>query len=196
MKTLKALSEASIFIRRWWAHPMQLGSLLPSSRFLSAFIAREALKRIDEDEYILELGAGTGRFTKALLAQGIDPRRILAIEIDPRLIHYLHSQFPDVQVIQGNACHLTQLVLPHLQGRRIGVIISGLPMLGFSRAIQKDIVDNCFSVLKEKGALLQFTYGLSSSLNASHLGIQKKRLGWVLRNVPPACVWSYEKDVV
>ena len=194
MRKSNAFKESFIFLKRWCAHPFQLGALFPSSRFLAFFMAKEALKRMDEGDYILELGPGTGRFTRALLEAGISPDRIIGVEIDTRLIGYLQDQFPDIQFIQGNACHLTHLIPPHVQGR-IGVIISGLPMLGFCRTVQKEIVDNCFSILKKGGNLLQFTYGLSSSLDSPSFGIHQNRLGWVLRNIPPACIWSYEKDV-
>ncbi len=63
-------------------------------------MAKEAVKRLGADDYILELGAGTGPFTTALLHQGIQPDRILVIEIDPRLVAYLRAQYPDVTIIQ------------------------------------------------------------------------------------------------
>ena len=57
-----------LFLRRWLANPLQMGSIIPSSPALGRQVAR--LIERHEDEVVLELGAGTGAITRALLAGG------------------------------------------------------------------------------------------------------------------------------
>jgi len=62
-----------MFFRRWLANPLQMGSVIPSSPALCRRIAGQV--RRDPDEAVLELGAGTGVVSRALLASGVPPDR-------------------------------------------------------------------------------------------------------------------------
>ncbi|MBV9444093.1 MAG: hypothetical protein JO217_15525, partial [Acidobacteriaceae bacterium] len=47
---------------------------------------------------VLEIGAGTGSITRALLRRGLRPERLFVIERDPTLAAFLEQKFPGVQV--------------------------------------------------------------------------------------------------
>lgn len=194
-KAISPFKETLTFLKRWCVHPYQLGAILPSSRALARFIASCALQNLEEEDYVLELGAGTGRLTQALLDQGLDPRRLICLEIDPDLANYLLDRFPQTHIIQGSACALESLV-PSSLHKKVGVVISGLPMLSFPHIVQQEILRGCFDILKMHGRLLQFTYSPFSSIDAHRFRMRKQRLGWVIRNVPPACVWSYTQETL
>ena len=51
-------ANKSLFFRRWLANPLQMGSIVPSSPVLCGRIARQI--RRAPDEFVVELGAGTG----------------------------------------------------------------------------------------------------------------------------------------
>ena len=88
-KLMKNVREKVIFLKQWCANPRQLGSLIPSSRFLGRAMAEETVKHLKSDEYVVEIGSGTGSLTRALLEAGISPDRLLCVEIDPYLVAYL-----------------------------------------------------------------------------------------------------------
>lgn len=193
-KNISPLKESFIFLKRWFAHPHWIGSLVPSSKALARFMAQSVAERLNPDEYVLELGAGTGRFTQALLDEGIPASRIICLEIDHELSHYLQGRFPSIEILQGNACFIRDL-LPESYHGKIGVVLSGLPMLGFSLLVQEKILKGCLSLMKSKGPFLQFTYSPFPSIHSErfHVYMDKKRLGWVLKNFPPASVWCYSE---
>lgn len=55
--------------RRWLRNPLMMGSIIPSAPALRRRIAAAAERSLDE--YVLDLGAGTGVVTRALLHSGI-----------------------------------------------------------------------------------------------------------------------------
>jgi phosphatidylethanolamine/phosphatidyl-N-methylethanolamine N-methyltransferase len=61
----------SLFLRRWARNPLQMGSVVPSSPALCRRIAR--LARWGPGESVVELGAGTGVVSRALLRSGLPP---------------------------------------------------------------------------------------------------------------------------
>lgn len=185
-----ASKEMAVFLRRWLSHPWRMGCLWPSSKILARRMAQAALAELAQGELVLELGGGTGRLTQALLDCGVPSDRIVCIELDAKLADYLRERFPGIHVLQGNACFLNTLIPGAWQGK-IGVVLSGLPMLNFSALMQQQIVQGCFDVLKPEGAIVQLTYGLGVSIKAPVQGLTSQRLGFVWQNMPPAHVWAY-----
>lgn len=180
-----------LFLLRVLKNPRQLGAVAPSSRRLVEVLARHAI--VDDHSPIIELGGGTGALTRALIKTGIDPSRIYVIELDPALANYLKTALPQVNVIHGNAAHLDQ-ILPKKVIGKVKRVVSGLPMINIPEPIRKQILESSFGVLAPEGAFLQYTYSPRSSINAEAYGLNKKRLGTIFRNLPPATIWQYTKD--
>src|SRR5690242_10460672 len=67
-------SGPTLFFRRWLANPLQMGSVIPSSSALCQRIVAQS--NWGADEAVLELGAGTGVVSRALLAAGLPPSRL------------------------------------------------------------------------------------------------------------------------
>lgn len=183
--------EHLVFFKRWVRNPLQVGALLPSSRFLARLIGQQVL--LPSGHIIVELGGGTGKLTFELLAAGIPPECLYVVEIDPVLVTYLSHKFPNVVILNGNASNLTNLIPPHLHGK-VSTIISGIPLLNMPRILQKNIINACLNVLSLKGRVIQFTYSPFSSFPAKKFGLSKIRAGTILRNLPPATVWCYERS--
>lgn len=183
--------EHLIFFKRWFRNPLQVGALLPSSRFLARLIGRQVF--LPPDHIIIELGGGTGKLTFELLDAGIPAESLYVVEIDPVLVHYLSRKLPNVVILQGNAADLPTLIPPNLHGK-VSTIISGMPLLNMPRILQKNIIDACLTVLSRKGKFIQFTYSPFSSFPAKKFGLSKIRAGIIFRNLPPATVWCYERS--
>jgi phosphatidylethanolamine/phosphatidyl-N-methylethanolamine N-methyltransferase len=187
----EADSEELLFLKRWFANPLKVGAVLPSSPFLARLVARQV--RRQPEEFVVELGAGTGSVTKELLRAGIPADKLLVIEIDPKLVAFLRREVPEARIIQGDATRLSEL-LPREAVGRVGTVISGIPMVTVPLEIQQRMVDAWFAVLARGGYMLQYTYSLVSPLPEAKLGLKGRRRGIAVRNLPPAWVWSYERE--
>ena len=75
-------------------------------------------------------------------------------------------------------------------------IVSGLGLLSMPSSLQQDILSAAFACLREGGVFVQFTYGPSAPVRddvAATLGLRVRRGEFVLRNMPPATVYVYER---
>jgi len=194
-----SLRERVLFFGRWIRNPRQLGAIAPSSRALAMVIGNTAVAenrdKLEKGHYILELGAGTGVFTKALLDAGLAPEQLICVELDPSLHRLLAHKFPGIHLIQGDARHLQDILPPHTRGRIEGVV-SGIPLMMLSRAACAQIIENIFQVLAPQGSLYQFTYSPRSSISTRHFGLLKRRVRTVFQNFPPATVWAYRRQEI
>ncbi len=183
--------ERKLFFLRALKNPRQLGSITPSSRYLGQLLAKHA--NVDDTSPIVELGGGTGSLTRSLISAGVEPSRIYVIELDAALANYLTVEFPGVNVIQGDATNLENILPKKVLGK-VKRVVSGIPMINVPESIRGKILESAFNVLEKGGIFLQYTYAPRSSINAKAHGLIKKRLGTIFRNFPPASVWQYSKD--
>jgi phosphatidylethanolamine/phosphatidyl-N-methylethanolamine N-methyltransferase len=177
----------ALFLRRWAANPLQMGSLVPSSPALGRRIA--ALVECRGDEVVVELGAGTGAITRALLAGGVPAERLVVVEIVPDMAAHLAREFPGVTVVQGDAFALPEALPASLRGR-IGTAICGIPLVLLPIEQQRRFVDAVEAVAPGRGFLL-YTYCVTSPLPWRRLGLSARREAWTPLNLPPASVWRY-----
>jgi phospholipid N-methyltransferase len=148
---------------------------------------------------VVELGGGTGVFTRALIAHGIVPDDLLVLELNDALFEHLRGRFPKAHVVCGDARELKQIATDDgFLGRGMAdVVISGLGLLSMSRPMQSDILRSAFDVLTPDGRLVQFTYGPKSPVSRdilADLELSVRRGGFAWWNVPPATVYVYTRN--
>ena len=177
----------ALFLKRWAANPLQMGSLVPSSPALTRRIAR--LTTWAGDETVVELGAGTGVVSRALLEAGLPPERLHVIEIVPEMADHLRNTLPGVRVIIGDAFDLPNLLPRGLHGK-VGTVICGIPLVLLPVAEQRRFVAAVEAVAPGRGFLL-YTYCITSPLPYRRLGLAARREAWTPLNLPPASVWRY-----
>jgi phospholipid N-methyltransferase len=146
---------------------------------------------------VVELGGGTGVFTRALLDRGNAPRDLLVVELNEELAQLLKQRFADVRIVNGDACELPAITRgEQFAEDGVDAVVSGLGFLSMPRSLQKAILEAVFAVLGPERPLIQFTYGPSNPLPRellSELGIAVRRASVVLLNVPPATVYVYTR---
>jgi phosphatidylethanolamine/phosphatidyl-N-methylethanolamine N-methyltransferase len=189
-------SDLIAFTRSWLRAPKTVGAAAPSGRGLAKLMAGQ----VDPlgDGLVVELGAGTGVITQALLAHGVDPARLVVFERDPSLVALVRRKMPEVNVICADARSLRQTLAAAYPSRPVSTIISSLPLLSMPRSLRWRIAVECHRTLNGQGKLIQFTYGPFSPLPnriLMSLGWQAKRAGMVWGNLPPAVVWNYGHTV-
>ncbi len=178
---------AALFLRRWLANPLQMGSIVPSSRALGRRVAR--LVERQGDEVVVELGAGTGAITRALLAGGVPADRLVVVEIVPDMAEHLAASLPGVRVVQGDAFDLAA-TLPGWMHGKVGTAICGIPLVLLPVERQRRFVEQVEAVAPGRGFLL-YTYCVTSPLPWRALGLHAERKAWTPLNFPPASVWRY-----
>ena len=188
----------ALFLKRWLRRPFAMGAVMPSGPWLTHKIARTTLAALKgRDGHVVELGAGTGEVTRALLAVGIPAARLAVIERDPELSAFLHRRFSGPRIIEGDAARLRQL-LSRNGVEQVAAVVSGLPLLSLPADIVNGIVTGVFDVLPPGGEMVQFTYGPAPPVPRElrdGLRLEARRVGRVWRNVPPAVVWTFSQPV-
>jgi len=184
-------SKSRLFGGEWLKAPRRVGAIAPSSPAL----ARAITARLSEtDGPILELGPGTGVFTAALLARGVPPQQIAAIEASEGFAASLADAYRDVTVIHGDAARVRYL--SPFGEAAAGCVVCGLPLLAIPPAKLLRIVAGSFAALRPGGEFRLFTYGPICPVSEailSRLGLASRRTAFVALNMPPASVFVLER---
>lgn len=180
-------NDALSFLMAWVAAPLRVASVTPSSASLAALMTRD----IGPDTGpVLELGPGTGPFTRALLARGVKEEDLTLIEAGADFAALLNQRFPRARIFEMDAASLRHLSL--FEGPVVGAVVSGLPFLSIPPRKAQAILEGVFATLRPDGALYQFTYGRRCPIDQSvldRLDLQATRVGRTFRNLPPATVF-------
>jgi phosphatidylethanolamine/phosphatidyl-N-methylethanolamine N-methyltransferase len=186
----------ALFLKRWLRRPFAMGAVVPSGPRLARAMAETTLACMEgRMGHVIELGAGTGEVTKALLAAGVPSSRLALVERDPELARFLREHFRGLQIIEGDAAHLPGLLIAN-GVERIAAVVSSLPLLSLPSEVVNDIVSGVFETLPVGAPMVQFTYGPKAPVPFAQRdrfrlhGVRGKRI-W--RNMPPAVVWTFRQ---
>jgi phospholipid N-methyltransferase len=165
----------------------------------SPYLISRLLRSIDFDRarLVVQFGVGTGCITRELLSRMRPDARLLAIEINPVFVAE-GGQIRDRRFMLRQACASSLPRLLRDVGARAGdidYIVSSLPLA----IMDDDLVDRILAVsqasLSPGGMFVQYQYSLK------HLGALERRygdvrLGFTLRNFPPAFVYECSQATV
>jgi len=173
------------FFKGWIRNPLAMGAFAPSGRSLAKLMAKD----VSPAARVIELGAGTGTVTEALLANGVSPSNLYIVERDPQFVKILKRRFPRCHVIAADAL---ELELPFEATAAFDFVISGLPLLCFSPDKRYRALQQALQLLKPNGRLHQFTYAgrcpVDRDLRAL-LRVDSVLLGIAALNLPPGFVY-------
>jgi len=187
------LNETKEFLAALIANPLSVGAVLPSSAALAAAITASVRPGPGN---ILELGSGTGVFSREILRKGISPTRLILVEQDEMLSQRLKDQFPASTVLQVPAQNLNPDIHPELTN--VATTVCGLPLLNMSRAQHEQLLRTVFDVMVPQGALYLFTYGFRCPVSPSILDkfeLSVSLVRFVALNLPPASVYRLSKRI-
>jgi phosphatidylethanolamine/phosphatidyl-N-methylethanolamine N-methyltransferase len=187
VNTAYAYSDYVRFLRSWVASPLQVGAVAPSGGSLARLMTIEISASTGQ---VLELGPGTGAFTRALLDRGVDENDLTLVEYEWDFASLLQRRFPKARVLRMDASRLADKML--FQDATVGAVVSGLPLLCFPPEIITAILSGAFNYCRPEGAFYQVTYGPRCPVPRAildALGLEARRIGWTVRNLPPATVY-------
>lgn len=183
-----------LFWRRYLHRPLGVGAVAPSGASLAKAMVQTLAP--GAGDVIVEIGPGTGPFTRALLASGVAPAKLILVEFDPEFVRHLRHRFPGVTVLQGDAQELPRLLKEQGHGK-VPRILSGLPLRSMPEAVRTGISRAMATSLSDDGMLVQFSYFLAPPLTEAEVaacGLKARRARMVMANVPPAFVWRYSRN--
>jgi phosphatidylethanolamine/phosphatidyl-N-methylethanolamine N-methyltransferase len=184
-----------LFWRRYLHRPLGVGAVAPSGSSLAKAMVQTLAPQAGD--VIVEIGPGTGPFTRALLAAGVAPAKLILVEFDAEFVRHLRHKFPGVTVLQGDAQELPRLLKEQGHGK-VPRILSGLPLRSMPEPVRTGISRAMASSLADEGTLVQFSYFLAPPLAEAEVkacGLTARRARTVMANIPPAFVWRYSKSV-
>lgn len=185
-----ASSDFALFMGQLLRKPHQVVALAPSSKGLCAEMAAE----LDPAKGpVVELGAGTGNITQAILDAGIAPENCHSIEMNPDFCDRLRMRFSGLNVYQMSAGDCGDLDLTNVQA-----VVSGLPLLSMPLDLQRGILGGFTKLITPGGDYVQFTYGPKPPVAKTvrdELGLEWRKSGKIWWNMPPARVYRFSQPV-
>ncbi|MCV0394695.1 MAG: methyltransferase domain-containing protein [Rhizobiaceae bacterium] len=178
------------FFKGWIDKPKAVGAIIPTS----AITARRMASVIDVSSRlpVLELGAGTGVITKAILATGLKPSNLYAVEYSEEFVTHLRETYPTVNVIRGDAFDLDE-TLSDAPALTFDSVISAVPLLSFPVEQRIAYVEDLLTRIPAGRPVVQITYGPRSPVPPLRGNYSVEHFDFVLRNIPPAQLWVYRR---
>lgn len=186
----RKFDEEIRFFKGWMDGPKSVGAILPTSgvtarRMASVITPQSGLP-------VLELGPGTGIITKAILQKGITPENLVSIEFSTDFYLHLTKTFPSVNFINGDAFDLEK-TLGNFRDRQFDSVISAIPLLSFPMERRIALLEDLLNRMPPGRPVMQITYGPVSPIVARPDRYQIKHYDFVVRNIPPAQLWTYTR---
>jgi len=184
------MTDRVVFMRQFLKYPQQVASIIPSSRFLERRIIE--LAEVRSARTVVELGAGTGGTTRAILGALPPDATLLSVEINPQFCELL-GRIPDARLIvhRSSAQELREILarygLPAPE-----VVISGIPFSTMGRIAGSRILEAISSVLAAGGRFIAYQVSTRvADISRPFLG--RARIEVELLNVPPMRLYRWEK---
>ncbi|MCJ1960949.1 MULTISPECIES: class I SAM-dependent methyltransferase [Novosphingobium] len=191
-KVKNALGPWGVFLEGFVRHPVMVGSIVPSSRF----VIRKMLAPVDWDncKLFVEYGPGVGTFCQPVLDRLPRDGMLLVIDTNPDFIEYLRRTITDSRFVAvlGSAADVEDIVKAHGH-EKADYVLSGLPFSTLPDGVGPAIAAATHRVIRKGGAFLvyQFTPRARDFMARHFTRIDS---GLEVINVPPCCMFWGWKD--
>ena len=175
----------SRFLRSFLTSPREVGAVLPTSR--RTVRDTLAMAPVESARCVVEIGAGTGVYTREIVERIGPNARVLAFEIDPALARGLEAEIhdPRLSVINDSAAE----VASHLNGEKADVIVSAVPFTSLPRGLGGVILEASRDALAPGGTMLVLQYSpfVEGQLKRTFDSVQRR---FSPLNLPPAFLYA------
>ena len=177
------------FFRGFLKDPRQVGSVIPSSRFMERRIIE--FSGLDDARVVVELGPGTGGTTRALLRAMRSDARLLAIDLDPAFTEIV-AAIDDPRLIAhtGSAAEISEILKQHgLVGA--DAVISGIPFSTMPASVGTRILESVRDSLSADGVFVAYQFRAEVARLAEGVFGPPRRSAPVPLNIPPMRIWQW-----
>ena len=151
-----------------------------------------------ESAIILELGCGTGAFTKAIEKILPSDNCYLGIEINPEFVGTLKIRFPDLKIVCGNADSAVQIHRKSGLGK-IDYIISALPFGSLPMTARTSILAEIDRFMRRGCVFRTIQYASSMPFPPARVFRREMEMRYgktefsklIWRNVPPVYILAW-----
>ena len=178
------------FFKGWIDKPKTVGSIVPTSSITARKMA--SIVNPKSGLPVLEVGPGTGVITRAILAQGVKPENLYAVEYSTDFVRHLRRLYPGVNVIEGDAFNL-DATLGDRRDMVFDSVVSGVPLLNFPVVQRIAYIESLLDRIPAGRPIVQLTYGPMSPIPAGRGDYTVEHFHFVFRNIPPTQLWIYRR---
>lgn len=184
-------TSPAAFFRGFLREPSQVGSVIPSSRFLEQRIVEAS--SLSTARRVVELGPGTGGTTRTFLQHLAQDAQLLSIELSP-CFHELLDEITDPRFTNhlGSAENIAEILALHNIGQP-DVIISGIPFSKMPEALATRVVQAVKDNLAEGGRFIAYQFCRDVARITSPIMGAPASCTLELRNIPPMRVYRWFK---
>jgi phospholipid N-methyltransferase len=181
-----------LFLQGFLKRPREVGSIIPSSRFLERRVVRFA--SVGEARTVVELGPGTGGTTRAVLRAMRADATLLAIEINPRFAQLLRQTVSDprLRVYEGSATDLRDALrlfdLPEPD-----LVLSGIPFSTMPRDVALAVLRAVHEALAPEGRFVAYQVRDRVEMLGREV-FGPARVETELLNLPPMRLFGFGKS--
>lgn len=178
------------FFREFLRRPDEIGSIIPSSRFLERRLVEIA--GIATARVVVELGPGTGGTSRAILGALRPDATLLAVEINNRFASLLRA-IPDPRLVVhcGSAVDIVESLVQHGLAAP-DAILSGIPFSTMPAPLGRRILKAAWSALGPGGRFVAYQFRGSVAVLGREL-MGPPAVAVELRNTPPVRVYCWRK---
>jgi phosphatidylethanolamine/phosphatidyl-N-methylethanolamine N-methyltransferase len=182
--------ERVVFLQGFLKRPLQVGSIIPSSRFLERRIID--LAEVRSAQTIVELGAGVGNTARAILDAMPESATFLSIEINPAFCTLVRRIRDERLIVHCGSAEELRTVISQYQLPAPDAVVSGIPFSTMPRTAGSRILEAIWSVLAPRGRFV--AYQVSSQVaTLSRPILGPPRVEVELFNIPPIRLYRWSK---
>ena len=186
------------FVRAFLKSPGKIGSIVPSTTSLALAMVGDLHLR--EGETLVELGPGTGAFTRVIRSILPEESHYLGIEREPNFVNILSTRYPELTFVEGSA-EITSRLHAETGFGPVQVVLSSLPFAILDSKVTDAIISDVYSLMYPGSIFRTYqyvhAYPLPAAQNFRKRMLQKfgqpSRSSAVLPNIPPAYVLTWQR---
>ena len=176
------------FLKEFFKQRREVGAISASSKFLGRRMCNPI--KFKNANHIIELGPGTGVFTKQLLKRMNPDATLFVFETNKSFYQFLMETIDDKRMVLIN--DTAENIHHHLKKynlEEVDYIVSSLPLTVIPVHIKENILDEAHKCLKIGGLYIQFQYSLNALGLLKRKFDKKVKIDFAPINFPPAFVY-------
>ncbi|GAC1655042.1 MAG: rRNA adenine N-6-methyltransferase family protein [Acidobacteriaceae bacterium] len=150
------LTEVMLFARTFLKEPKMLGSVIPSSRFLTNRLLR--MMDWQRARLIVEFGPGIGNITSEILRKLHRDGKLVCMEMNEGFVRHLR-EMPDPRlVVEHDSAENVSSLLALRDLGSADYIVSGIPFSTLPDTVRRNIVRNSYRALRPGGEMIVYQF--------------------------------------